>query len=99
MNDFLNLISVLQSRAKGDQGITFIESDKKEEFLSYKELFSKSRIILHYLQKKGLVPGDEVVFQIGENKDFISGYPCSKSRKQIKIIQCLESIEQSLFSV
>ncbi|HLP62042.1 MAG TPA: AMP-binding protein, partial [Candidatus Deferrimicrobium sp.] len=64
--------ALMQYADKSDKpGITFIESETKEEFLSYRELYEKARLVLFNLQKKGLQPGDEVVFQFQSEKNFL----------------------------
>ncbi len=53
------------------QGITFVKSSQEEEFSSYKSLYNKALYILNNLQRKGLKPGDELVFQVEDNKILI----------------------------
>lgn len=56
----------------GDQaGITFIEGENKEEYMSYKKLYMEARYMLYDLQQKNLQPGDELVFQFLSNKNFL----------------------------
>lgn len=52
-------------------GITFIEHSSHESFLSYQELYHFSLKGLSLLQKGGLKPKDELVFQVEDNKTFI----------------------------
>lgn len=54
-----------------NHGITFIEGGEQETFLSYRELYALSLQGLHLLQKSGLKPRDELVFQIEDNQAFI----------------------------
>jgi amino acid adenylation domain-containing protein/non-ribosomal peptide synthase protein (TIGR01720 family) len=54
-----------------DKGVTFISAASKEEFLSYQQLYANATSLLAYLQEKGVKPGNEVVFQIEDNKTFI----------------------------
>lgn len=54
-----------------DKGITFVEGGEKEVFLSYKALFTAALAALDQLQKKGLKPKDELVFQLDDNQSFI----------------------------
>ena len=54
-----------------DKGITFIQSATREEFLSYHQLYQNALSWLAYLQEKGLKPGDELVFQVDDNKTFV----------------------------
>lgn len=65
------LSDILKSNSEiENKGIWFI-SGKKEEFLSYKEMYKNSIGILGYLQSVGLKSRDELIFQIEDNKDFI----------------------------
>jgi acyl-CoA synthetase (AMP-forming)/AMP-acid ligase II/3-oxoacyl-(acyl-carrier-protein) synthase len=52
-------------------GITFIEGEQKEEFLSYYDLCNQAKSVLLNLQRNGLKPGDELVLQFQSNKNFI----------------------------
>ncbi|MET3846944.1 amino acid adenylation domain-containing protein [Paenibacillus sp. OAE614] len=54
-----------------DKGITFIYSDKKEEYMSYHSFYKRTLQILNQIQKIGLKAGDELVFQIEDNKEFL----------------------------
>lgn len=64
--------ALISHRDKHDQtGITIIETEKKEEFLSYAELYNRARFVLFNLQKFGLQPGDELIFQFQSDKNFI----------------------------
>lgn len=68
----LTLIDMLMDRqSSSGKGIMFIESGHHEEFLSYKDLYGAAVRTLAVLQKRGLRKGDEVVFQLADNKTFI----------------------------
>lgn len=54
-----------------DRGIYFIEGNDKEIFYSYNEIYKKSLQVAGFLQVRGLNKGDELVFQLKDNKDFI----------------------------
>ena len=71
MLNFNSLIDALISNTDKQIGITFIESEENEEFLSYPELSKKAKLILSQLRAYGLKPGDELVFQFQSNKNFI----------------------------
>ncbi|MGB3467441.1 MAG: condensation domain-containing protein, partial [Cyclobacteriaceae bacterium] len=67
-----NLVTVLKKHSQcSEKGITLIEQQEQEVFLSYKELFDQSLSVLSYLQDKNIGKGDELVFQIENNKDFL----------------------------
>ncbi|MCK4261085.1 MAG: AMP-binding protein, partial [Halanaerobiales bacterium] len=53
------------------KGIRFIHSTSKEDYLTYEELYDNSLNLLYHLQLKGIKPGQELVFQIDDNQDFI----------------------------
>ncbi|WP_379155585.1 AMP-binding protein [Paenibacillus sp. sgz5001063] len=53
-------------------GVTFIESSQDENFISYRELYGKSLLLLGYLQELGIRPGEELLFQIEDNLHFLS---------------------------
>ncbi|WP_156456324.1 AMP-binding protein, partial [Abyssisolibacter fermentans] len=67
-----NLVECLQeiSIKNSSKGITFIQNDE-EDFLSYSELYDKALMTLNELQKKNIKPGDELVFQLDENKELL----------------------------
>jgi len=54
-----------------DKGITFIEGENKETFLSYKNLYKKALEVLGFLQFRGIKASDELVFQIEDNEKFM----------------------------
>ncbi|WP_438431719.1 non-ribosomal peptide synthetase [Gorillibacterium sp. sgz500922] len=54
-----------------DKGITFIHDVDQEEFLSYRELYQEALRLLHGLQAQGMMPGQELVFQVEENRPFL----------------------------
>ena len=69
------LIEILKQRSQLENtGVTFIESGKREGYLSYQELYDEALKGLSYLQRKGMRPKDELVFQIDDNKTFIITY-------------------------
>lgn len=57
-----------------DTGITFIESSQSEEFLSYGDLYRQAVTALCFFQNNGITPGNELVFQIEDNKNFIIAF-------------------------
>jgi amino acid adenylation domain-containing protein/non-ribosomal peptide synthase protein (TIGR01720 family) len=54
-----------------DKGIQFIEGNDKEVFYSYQDIYAKALLVAGFLQSHGLRKGDELVFQLKDNKDFI----------------------------
>ncbi|MGQ8873040.1 amino acid adenylation domain-containing protein [Paenibacillus sp. TSA_86.1] len=74
-SQFQTLVDVIRDRSKmTDRGIRFIDSDKIETWMSYSELFNAAKGYLGYLQKIGLQPGQEIIFQIQENKRFLIAF-------------------------
>lgn len=74
-NQFQTLIDVIRDRSKRtDRGIRFIDSDKMEIFMSYHQLFHEAKGYLGYLQEIGIKPGQEIIFQIQENKRFLVAF-------------------------
>src|SRR4051812_24631770 len=55
-------------------GVTFIEGGDKEEFMAYSELYQAALLALSVLQEDGMQPGDELVFQLNDNKSFVIAF-------------------------
>lgn len=56
------------------RGIIFIYGDTNEVFVSYKELYYGALHLLYELQEQGFQAGDEVVFQITDNRHFMYSF-------------------------
>lgn len=67
----LSEVLIHSANTKNEKGITFIESEQNESFLSYRELYDQAAYVLYNLRTSGLKPGDELVFQFQYNKNFI----------------------------
>ncbi|WPV66530.1 non-ribosomal peptide synthetase [Chitinophaga sp. LS1] len=65
------LVSAFLDSAKSDGGIMFINGANEENWLSYADAYEQSVSVLGYLQQLGLQPGDEMVFQLDNNRSFI----------------------------
>ncbi|MCC6083047.1 NrsF, partial [Bacillus thuringiensis] len=66
------LIEMLESKREiKNKGITIIMNSNTEKFISFENLYKKSKGVLYNLQKKGLKPQDEVIFQIDDNEQFM----------------------------
>ena len=72
LRDFKSLVEVIQERTESRKGITFIEDTDKETAISYHDLYKRALNILYNFQYKGVKPGEELVFQIDDNYDFLS---------------------------
>ncbi|MGM0508289.1 MAG: amino acid adenylation domain-containing protein [Fusobacteriota bacterium] len=69
-----NLIEVLKNlKDERKKGITFIGGGK-DDFLSYHELYKEALKFIHILRTKGMVPNDELVFQVDDNKSFLIAF-------------------------
>ncbi|MBK4203178.1 amino acid adenylation domain-containing protein [Bacillus subtilis] len=74
-SQFQTLVDVIRERSNiSDRGIRFIESDKIETFVSYRQLFDEAQGFLGYLQHIGIQPKQEIVFQVQENKSFVVAF-------------------------
>lgn len=72
MEQYLTLIDIVQDkRGQAEKGITYISGDRDELYESYGELFEHALQALHYLQSRGMEPGDELLMQIDENRTFL----------------------------
>ncbi|MDQ1350667.1 MAG: hypothetical protein QG657_969 [Acidobacteriota bacterium] len=69
--NYKNLVEMFCSRRRQDIGITFIDSAEEKRFLSYDEIYLEAGAILFNLQSAGVKPGDQLVFQINDNRDFV----------------------------
>lgn len=68
----ITLFDFYQINQNKTTGIFFIKNSNKEEFLSYRDLFNDVIKLLGSLQKKGIMEGDELVFQLKGNREFIT---------------------------
>lgn len=54
-----------------DRGVHFIESSSQNVFFSYKYIFNRAQDVARALRSKGIQPGNELVFQFTDNKNFV----------------------------
>ncbi|NEW07887.1 amino acid adenylation domain-containing protein [Paenibacillus sp. SYP-B3998] len=72
---FQTLSNVIEARSTSeDKGITFIDGDDQEIYLSYKDIYREALGFLGELQEKGVQPKQEVLFQIEDNQKFIVAF-------------------------
>ena len=72
MSQHKTLLELIQKRSLSEsKGVTFIEGSNEEEFVSYKEIYHSALHVLANFRAKGLKKGDELLFQIEDNKTFI----------------------------
>lgn len=68
------LVKAFKKICNLDTGISFIYSKTEEESIKYRELYHLSLCLLNGMKNKGIKKGDEVVFQISDNKDFLISF-------------------------
>ncbi|GIH21403.1 SDR family NAD(P)-dependent oxidoreductase [Rugosimonospora africana] len=56
------------------KGTTYIAEDGTESFQSYRDLLDESQRVLGGLRQTGLRPGDPVLFQFSDNRDFLTAF-------------------------
>lgn len=69
---YKNLIDLLEFNRKHDKGVIFINSNEEDSFMSYDEIYKSALSLLWSLQAVGIKPGQEMVFQIADNEEFIN---------------------------
>lgn len=75
MYAFKTLVDLIVSRQdEKSKGITFILSETEEHFVSYGQLYHGARSLLYSLQTSGFKKGDEVIFQIDNNRQFMFAF-------------------------
>ncbi|MGM9967374.1 MAG: AMP-binding protein [Rummeliibacillus sp.] len=62
---------IIQWKDVTDKGIEFIDSEKRREFMSYKNIYETALSYLGALHEKGLKENDMLVFQFDDNKKFV----------------------------
>lgn len=62
---------LLEKCHEPNKGIYFVRSRSEQIYRSYHEIFAKSMKLLGYLQSQELEPGDQLVFQLEDNMEFI----------------------------
>ncbi|MNM16557.1 Tyrocidine synthase 3 [compost metagenome] len=75
MESAVTLLDVLKGAMKQHStGVNFIEGDQGETFVTYAEIYRQALDLLGKLQGKGLHAGQELVFQIENNRSFVTMY-------------------------
>ncbi|MEK4367055.1 non-ribosomal peptide synthetase [Paenibacillus sp. FSL R5-0473] len=69
MDNLAQLFSSLGSVT--DRGITFLNGSKEEKVVSYQSLLQSAKIRLGELQAFGMQPGNELIFQLNSEEEFI----------------------------
>lgn len=69
------LIDVLLEAAQMDhKGISFVKNGKEKKHISYRELLQKSSYTLYHLQKRGILPGNEVLIKVKDMENFVYSF-------------------------
>lgn len=75
MQTYETLIDLIVSRRDEElKGITFILGQNDEHFVSYKELYNNALRLLNGFVEAGFKTGDEVIFQIDSNREFVFAF-------------------------
>ncbi|MFC5703416.1 AMP-binding protein, partial [Cohnella faecalis] len=69
-----NLAQLLFSDRTEGKGITFIRSASEQSTVSYRDLHREASLLLRHMQEAGLKPGNELVFQIEQNRVFLTWF-------------------------
>jgi len=71
---YQTLLEALNACAQGEKGLRFVAGAEQEEFLSYRELRDRALARLAGLRRLGVKPGDELVLQYADLKEFVVAY-------------------------
>ncbi|MFZ5989459.1 MAG: AMP-binding protein [Bacillota bacterium] len=72
MSAYINFVEAIKKNTNtNNKGITFINGQDDEMYLPYDQVIAKALGILYGLQQNGIRSGNELVFQLEDNQDFI----------------------------
>lgn len=71
MSGYRTLNEMILKRRTSQKGIAFIESGSHEYHVSYSVLLKRALRVLGDFQRRGFKPGEEIIFQIDNNKTFL----------------------------
>lgn len=71
MSNYRTLSEMILDRRASSKGVAFIENGSNEYHVSYSVLLDRALRVLGDFQRKGFKPGEEVIFQIDDNKRFL----------------------------
>jgi acyl-CoA synthetase (AMP-forming)/AMP-acid ligase II len=74
VNAYRTLTEALEANATDALTVTFIEGVQNEVTVTYKELRLRALRLLHVLQRRGLRPGDELIFFLRSNENFVDAF-------------------------
>ncbi|ETT73269.1 linear gramicidin synthetase subunit D [Paenibacillus sp. FSL R7-277] len=61
-------------QAPEDYGIRFVNYDGSIEFANYKQVYSEAKAICCGLIERGLQPGDKVIYQMDNNRNYVNTF-------------------------
>ena len=74
MSEYRTLIEALNANATDALSVTFIDGARNEVAVTYQDLRLRALRLLHVLQRQGLRPGDELIFFLRSNENFIDAF-------------------------
>lgn len=96
------LIDLIKSVKKSKRGVCFIKYDSSKEYITYNDLYEQSQEKLKFLRQCGVKYGEELVFQIEDEKEFIVTFwacifggiiaaplPVCKNKQQMKMLNLI----------
>lgn len=72
--NYPTLTAALKDRAGEELFVNFIEGSDEEIRFTYEELYRRALALLHVFQQRGLQPGDELIFFLKRNADFVEAF-------------------------
>jgi phthiocerol/phenolphthiocerol synthesis type-I polyketide synthase C len=67
-----SLQEALVASAGGEGGLVFVEGEREETFVSYRELYGEALATLGSLTAAGCVPGEEILLQVEDSRTFVT---------------------------
>ena len=76
------LQGALAAAAQGASGLTFVDLQEHEKFVSYREFYHRARQAAAFLEKEGVRPGDRVALILSTSPGFVDAIlaPCWQGR-------------------
>lgn len=74
LQDPKTLAEALEAAAETSAGITFIDNDDAETFVSYADLRQRARMVLNHLRSHGVNPGAELLICTSSNQQLLDAF-------------------------
>ena len=71
---YSSLSELLEAAAQTPFGITYLEGQDKEKFVSYQKLRHRALVLLAQFQKRGISPGDKMILLVNQNERFLDAF-------------------------